>query len=234
MKNWKAQLLICAAALALLVGQPTQVRADLIVNGSFERPNVGLTGIIEISRGTEPAGFGWRVDAGTVEVFGQLYPGLPGPSFDGVQHLDLNGISIGTLSQAFATTPGTDYQLSFAYANNYVHTNQTNPALATVRLLDTATGLDLLNPLGISHGTSTSTNLDWIVGTLTFTATGDSTTLRFISNTQDPLGGILLDGVSVNAVSVTVVPEPSSIMLVTLGALSLLGYSCRREMKMAH
>jgi hypothetical protein len=93
--------------------------------------------------------------------------------------------------------PGDVYKLSFAYANNYNHTNPSSPALATVRITDTGSAADLVSPLIISHGSSTSTNLDWTVGGLTFAAIGPSSTLRFISDSPTPFGGILLDGVSV-------------------------------------
>jgi Protein of unknown function (DUF642)/PEP-CTERM motif len=208
---------IISIALAFLCSNCPASMAG-IVNGSFEIPNVGVTGITEISPGHEPAGFAWKVDAGTVEVFGDRYSGLPGPAFDGTQLLDLNGVSIGTLSQTFTTSPGTLYQLSFAYANNYVHTNKTSPALATVHLTDAVSGTNLITPYTISHGTSTSTNLDWTVSSFTYVATGQSTTLRFVSNTSDPIGGTLLDGVSLTPLSV---PEPSSVILLGAGLMAL-------------
>jgi len=211
-----------SATLAMLCLARPPALGDILVNGSFETPVVGLTGVRVISPGGEPAGFGWVVNSGNVEVFGELYPGLPGPAFDGQQQLDLNGVSVGTLSQSFATAAGLSYLLGFAYANNYVHTNQANPALATVRVFDTASGANLVTPLSISHGTSASTNLDWTTGTVMFTATGANSTLRFISNTSDPAGGILLDGVSVNGVSA--VPEPSvtALLVVALAAAGLV------------
>jgi hypothetical protein len=114
----------------------------------------------------------------------------------------------------------------FAYANNYVHTSLASPALAMVLLADTGLGVDLVS-LAISHGTSTSTNLDWTVGGLTFAAIGSSTTLRFISNSPTPLGGILLDGVSVTGVPAAV-PQPSSVLLLALGMGALAASRWRR------
>lgn len=187
---------VCASILALLAGHPGAASGELIANASFEIPSVGPTGISVITPGNEPPGFGWSVDAGSVEVLGELFPTLPGPSFDGEQHLDLNGTTVGTLSQAFTTVPSQVYTLSFAYANNYIHTNETNPASAVVEITDTGTAADLLDPFTISHGNSTSTDLNWTVGGLIFTAIGPNSTLRFASNSATPFGGILLDGVS--------------------------------------
>jgi hypothetical protein len=129
------------------------------------------------------------------------------------RQLDLNGTAVGTLSQTFVTTPGVTYQLSFAYANNYVHTNQANPARATVLVVG-GSGANLIDALEIAHGTSTATDLHWDVANLAFVANGDTATLRFISSSPStPLGGILLHG---NAV--VPVPEPSSFLVAAAAA----------------
>ncbi len=196
--------------------------SSLLVNGSFESPTVGPTGIATISMGSSPAGFGWVVDAGNVEVFGELYPPLPGPSFNGQQHLDLNGVLVGTLSQTFSTIAGTDYNFSFVYASNYVHHDINSPALATVQIVDTDTGTDNVSPFSISHGTSSATDLDWTFLELIFTATGSSSSIVFTSDSiNTPLGGILLDDVAV------VVPLPSAGLLFLTGLLALATRSCR-------
>jgi hypothetical protein len=217
MSKHHSVMMSTAWLVGLIVSSPSAIAG--LINGSFELPNVGLTGIAEIAPGSEPGGFGWKVDAGTVEVQGENYSNLPGPAFDGTQFLDLNGISVGTLSQTIDTSPGLSYQFRFAYANNYAHTSQASPALATVHVADVGSGTDLITPVSISHGTSTASNLDWTVLTLTFSATGDSTRLRFVSNTSNPLGGILLDGGSLTPLST--VPEPVSIVLLGVGFLTV-------------
>lgn len=218
---------VYAGFLALAAMQQGTARAELLINGGFETPNVGQAGITVIGSGAEPLGFGWMVNAGTVEVLSPDYLNLPPLGYEGSQFLDLNGISVGTLSQSFATIAGQSYQLSFAYANNYAHSSPSNPATATVRAFNSATGADLLTPVTISHGTSTASNLNWSVQSLAFTATGSSTTLRFISTTPAPLGGIFLDGVRVTGPSA--VPEPSTIWLMASGATVLLVSLCLRR-----
>ena len=208
------------ATLGLVVARAEPARAILIVNGSFETPDVGPDGIASISAGPAPPGFGWTVDTGNVEVFGELYAPLPGPSFDGQQHLDLNGVRVGALSQIFSTSAGVDYEVRFVFASNYAWHDTNNPALATVRIADVGSATDLVAPVQISHGTSSATDLDWTAISLTFTAIGPATSLGFTSDSIDtPLGGILLD-------DAVVVPEPSTASLCLIG---LLGLAARRH-----
>lgn len=216
-------LAVLSTLLGLMLAGASPGRANLITNGSFELPDVGPTGVEVIFSGGEPAGFGWQVGHGNVEVAGELYAPLPGPSLDGDQHLDLNGVTVGNIFQFFSTTVGVEYEMSFAYASNYAHHGPTHPALATVYITDVSS-TQVVTPFSISHGTSASTDLDWFVHSMRFTAIGASTAVGFDSESrQTPLGGILLD-----AVSVTVVPEPGTASLCLFG---LLGLAARRRIQ---
>ena len=97
-----------AVVLVLTASRAAPVSATLIVNGGFEVPDVGPTGV-EIIFGSGPTGFGWTV-GGNVEVAGELYPPLPGPAFEGGQFLDLNGVTVGAITQFFATTAGIEHR----------------------------------------------------------------------------------------------------------------------------
>ena len=200
--------------LAIVTAVVSPATGAVLINGSFEAPEVG-SGLISIAPGSEPSGFGWIVLTGDIEVQSQNYSSLPGPSFDGDQHIDLNGSSVSGIAQIFTTVAGDTYSLSFAYASNYVHHGLANPALATFSVTDTGSSANLLAPQVISHGSSTSTNLDWKVQTVNFVATGATTRISFVSNSPETrYGGILLDGVSV-------VPEPSVTALIGLAGLTL-------------
>ncbi len=212
--QWISRYLLRLVVLLVLAVSVRPAQADFI-NGSFEDPVVGQAGILVIGAGNEPAAFGWTVTAGTVEVQGQLYASLPGPAFHGTQFLDLNGISVGSISQTFATTAGQQYRIDFAYASNYTHNTPLDPATALVRIVDGVSGSVLLANQALSHGTSSAANLDWKLASFDITATGNSTMLVFESTRlTKPFGGILLDGVSVNAV-----PEPASGVLLTVASL---------------
>ena len=209
-----------ASSIVMFLGSAAPAGA-MIINGSFEFPDVGLTGIQTFFPGPVPEGFGWTVNSGSVEVAGELYPPLPGPAFDGTQFLDLNGVSVGSIAQFFETTPGVEYQLSFAYASNYAHHDAANPAVASVFVTDVGSLTQLVTPFVISHGTSLSSDLDWLVHEVAFTAVGAMTGLGFNSESgQTPLGGILLDGI-------LVVPEPGTAFLLG-GGLCVLAARRRR------
>ncbi len=210
--------LLRPVVLFVLAVSVRSAQADIIINGSFEDPVVGQAGITVISAGNEPVNLGWTVTTGTVEVQGQLYASLPGPAFHGTQFLDLNGISVGGISQSFATTAGQQYRIDFAYASNYTHSTPLDPATALVRFVDGVSGNALFANQSLSHGTASAANLDWKLASFDITATGNSTRLVFESTRlTKPFGGILLDGLSVNAV-----PEPASGVLFGMTSLILI------------
>ena len=124
--------------------------AELIINGSFETPDTPTYTYIYAGNNTLTP---WVVGSPYVEVGDAVGNGfITGPAFDGAQMLDLHG----RLTQAFATTPGSLYTVTFAYANSYY--NSSTPASATVRVFD---GLgDRLNQT-ITHIGAVAGDLKW-------------------------------------------------------------------------
>jgi Protein of unknown function (DUF642) len=205
-----------------------QASGGSIVNGGFELPPVtNSSQFTNITPGSEPAGFGWSVISGNVDV--TLGGGIYISAFAGSQFLDLDGSNAGAIQQTFITAPGASYELSFAYANNPVR--GTVPASATVSVFNSDNSEHLIAPFTITHSSSTNGDPNWILSLVQFVAQGDQTTLSFASN--DPfgsVGGIALDAVIITA---NAVPEPSSWVLVGVGFL-IIAKICRRKVLQDH
>lgn len=193
---------------------------DLIVNGSFEDPNINdFWGTRQAAAGdllSGPAGYwaqlqagngeltGWAVTQGNIDIVRNEWP-----AFDGFQTIDLVGFDLGGLQQTFSTTPGSLYHLSFEYGNNPSNGGGT----AQIDLI----GQSSIFSDTIAHYNSGNPSLNWVNYTTDFVADSYTTILRFTALTKTNSGGILLDDVSV----VQSVPEPSSVILTSSGLMVL-------------
>lgn len=187
--------------LGLMVGLPSVMAANLVVNGDFEGYGGGYT---VSGQGLN----GWTVvganAADQVFVFGPT-PGF-GPQTDA---LDLSGFSdnVGQgVEQTVSTLAGTTYRLSFDYwTGSNVIPSSIDVFVNGVQIVDELTsGLDIF-PRSYSY---------------TFTATG-ATTLRFLS-------GDLVVANDIDNVSVSAIPEPETYALLLAG-LGVLGFAARRR-----
>lgn len=206
---------LLVAALLTIVGNAAQ--ANVISNGSFETPDTST--IIVVGAG-DPTITNWTVGLIGVDLVDAAGNGfVSGAAADGEQYLDLDGSpGPGSISQTFATTPATQYTLTFDYANNY-----TTPGTAQA-LVQVADGANTYLSNVISHNTSVAGNLDWTsYPAFTFTAQQATTTLSFMSMSGGVFGGILLDKIEINAV-----PEPASIGLIGPAATSFFVVRLRR------
>jgi hypothetical protein len=214
--------LISFGLMAILA---TDAKANFVVNGEFEVPNVGGTGFQNFGVGST-AITGWTVASG-VNNPGQGSVDLVSnsffPSTDGVgQSVDLDGTygnPAGGLTQTLVgLTAGYFYTLQFFYANNPA--GLSSSALVSVGSLTT----------GITHSGSNGNSLagmNYTTGTYTFAATGSTQLLSFLST--DPaadLNGIVLDNVSVNFAAI---PEPASCAMLGLGLLAVGAYTRARR-----
>jgi Protein of unknown function (DUF642) len=113
------------AASAFLFAWSGAARANLIANGSFETPVVPSGSYTDFPNGS--AGItGWTVfgTGGSVDIVsGSLTNGsLSFPAEDGIQWLDLTGISSNStegVQQSVSTVIGNQYQLTFYVGNVY-------------------------------------------------------------------------------------------------------------------
>ena len=184
---------------------------------------------------TDPGGIpDWTVSSGDVTVVdaGGTLTSLLGlfTANTGNQYAVLNGVTetvtliplgvnlsqtgtIGTLSQTFATTPGTTYHISFDYRGLAVGLLTNNPFL----------DVGVTNASGSTaptNGTLTaSISLNtWQNETFSFVATGSNSTLSFF---QDP-SGINVGLVGLDSVSITPLPEPSQYGAAAVAFLGML------------
>jgi choice-of-anchor C domain-containing protein len=204
-------------AVGALIVTPVQA-TNLIQNGTFESglviPSQGFLQITAPS--TELTG--WKVSSGSIDYISTFWQ----PS-TGDRSLDMNGDRPGAIEQAFSTTPGTKYQVTFDLAGN--PTAGPDPKVLRVGAAGS------FQDFQFSTAGKSVTNMGWVSKSWEFTAIDTSTLLQF-SGANSLAAGPALDNVSVIALSdppTTSVPEPSSMLgLLSLGVLGI-GSALKRQ-----
>jgi choice-of-anchor C domain-containing protein len=184
------------AVLALAVGA-AQASAAPFSDGSFETPVAPVGGFIGNANPIGP----WTVTAGSVDLIGSGF----WQAADGVQSVDLDGSTPGTLCQTYdSATPGNG-QVTFSEAHN--------PGAASGSLIVTVNGTQVGGTF--THNVaSTTTNMNWQPHTVAFTVTGATTTLCFQSTTGTSAGPAL-DAVALTAtadLSLTKTAAPTTVL----------------------
>jgi len=157
-------------------------------NGSFETGNYldGGSGFQTLNASATDL-TGWTIASGSIDWIGTHWAAA-----DGSKSLDMNGTGPGSISQAFATTIGKAYTVTFALSGN----PDGAPSVKTLSV--GATGAA---PATYSFDTSvalnTLVNMKWTTQTYKFTATSATTTLTFTSTTANSVYGPALDNVVV-------------------------------------
>jgi choice-of-anchor C domain-containing protein len=211
------------AGIVASIAVSISASADLITNGGFEegdfQPNINPNAQILNPGATNLTG--WTVISnpatnGNIDWLQNYWQNA-----DGNFSLDLNGgpldgaIGAGGVQQTISTVPGQTYNLTFQFAGN-------PEGIGGIRTMTVFAGATTADYSFDTAGHS-DTDMGWVLETLTFTATSDTTLVEFLSTTTDNLVmGPALDDVSVNLASPVLEPGTLTLLGGAIGALSLL------------
>jgi len=188
---------LCIVAVTGIMGVASA--QTLLLNGDFSSPNVSVETAYSVGSSIP----GWTVvGTGNVVVIpGEYWPGNTS------QFLDLTGFTggAGIQSDAFSTTVGQTYQITFdAYnwSSVYPGNNYTGPTISLE-----AAGSPVRNYNGVSDMPPGISE----VLTYSFTAASDSTTLTFMELSGHDYNSGWIDNLTIQTV-----PEPSAAAMMIL------------------
>ncbi len=196
MKN----LILSSLLLFLSLMQMSQTAsASLIVNGSFEQPDI-RTGTFET----------FSIIPGWVVSFGggiEIQDNVAGSAFSGEQFVELDSTRNSGMQQNIATLAGQEYVLDFAYsARPGVNANSN-----TIEVIFDGVLLDTISASGVGLS-----DTDWSIFSYNITATDSLSTLEFrAAGASNSRGGYL------DAVRLSAVPLPPAVWLFGSGLLLL-------------
>lgn len=209
---------LSAALLAAVASAPAAARAQIVTNGSFELP-VQQPGTYTTYSAGQVLG-GWTVAQGSVDLIGAGF----WQASNGVQSVDMSGVSAGTIYQDLATVGGARYDLLFDLAGN-----PTFQDIKTLQVFWGAVGSPALvgtftfNTAGFSLA-----NMGWRTVTISgLLAPSATSRLQFVS-LDNSNAGPALDNVRVVA-ALASVPEPSTWALLGTGLLGVVGVARRKR-----
>ena len=141
---------------------------NLITNGSFEVGTPGLVpGVGAITS--------WAVEPGNVDLIEGVWD-----ASDGVRSVDMNGNTLGTISQTFPTIAGNAYLVTFDLAGNTAP-----PQIKNLNVSAAGTQADFTFD---TAGKSPPSNMGWRAESFSFVASGATSTLAFRSDTAGASG----------------------------------------------
>ncbi len=179
------------AWLALLAGSwciaPPATAQNLIANGGFEDPPVPANdadgGVLITAPATLPGG--WDLTAGSADVL-RRNGATQYQTVEGLQALDLNGISRGTIRRSIATPDYAVYRLTFWIAGN--PTCEVGIKRVNLLIEDTVFSQISFNTTGRSP-----TSMGWTMYEFTFPGLVESRVLQFQSTAGTNCGPMIDD-----------------------------------------
>jgi hypothetical protein len=203
--------------VAIVATTSSQAKANLIVNPSFETPNIAFNSSVQYNPGSQMDAVNWPISANGITLVDGSFGTV---AADGDQWLSLeaNPGTVGqdaAISQTFNTTAGRLYDLTFEYS-----------ALSDGAINSWTIGYGVAGPTETVVIDSSSTAgfalVPWATETFQFQAIGSTTTLSFLGDQQrNGFFGPAIDNISV----VLVTPEPSTLLLAA--SLMLMGLTRR-------
>jgi hypothetical protein len=196
------------AALVLAGSGAGELQAtNLIVNGSFETPNVG-TFWANFANG---AVLGWNDTSGSDGIEIDFSPVVGGPAYDGNQSMEVDATTFDTVSQTVnGLTVGQQYLLFWAYGDR--------PGSGPQQL-DVYFGGNLVTIDSDTAATDGNASLVWFPQSFIATATSTSEVLSFAAVN---VGGLSSYGNEIDGVSLQSIPEPATLLLLAPGLIGLL------------
>jgi hypothetical protein len=194
LRRWVGTGLGGALVAAVAASGPAAAAPNLIVNGSFEQPNLPTPGF-----GIFPSIPGWshQARAGTtssgIEVQDHV-AGLPAAGA-GDQFVELDSDGPSRVFQDVATSAGSTYRLSFLYSPR-----PGTPAADNIFQVSAGPASAVLGPLASAGQTQ------WKTATLDFVATATSSRVEYLDlGPEQPSGGV---GAYIDLVSVELINSP--------------------------
>ena len=189
--KFNTKSLVTVFALVLSFTVSNAANANLIVNGSFEAPDIRDNSWSAFNPGNVP---GWSADPANIEIWDSLNGVV---SADGEQHAELNSGGTGpfNLWQSIQTVAGQYYTFSFAYRARVSNANEQFGAALFDGNITSLVGFNSATSI-YDSGTINNTS-SWTYLSVGFLAVSDFTTVAFKS--INPVGtvGNFIDDVSV-------------------------------------
>jgi hypothetical protein len=205
-----------AGAVLALISMNSQAATNIVTNGSFESEQINSAWT------SLPAITGWTSSDAFEIQRGNNFGGLSNfnPAIDGKQYLELNGSKLTTATQTLTTTANNMYLLNFLYSGRPDQT-QSQPSSMQVLWNNVVVG-----------SVSAPFNSGWQPYSYQLQSNNSSSSLLSFRSTgpasQTSYGSYL------DAVSVSVVPEPGAMAMMLLGVGMIAFISRRRADKSTH